>query len=138
MCGPLISARQRDRVEGYLRLAVEEGGSFAAGGGRPADRDRGFWIEPTLVTGLDNAARTAREEIFGPVLVVIPHDGDADAVRLANDSPYGLSGAVHSGEAERAWARRARGPYGNDEHQRRRLVCGRRAVRWLQTVGGRT
>jgi aldehyde dehydrogenase (NAD+) len=104
MCGPVISARQRDRVEGYLRLAVEEGGSFAAGGGRPADRDRGFWIEPTLVTGLDNTARTAREEIFGPVLVMIAHDGDADAVRLANDSPYGLSGSVHSGEAERAWA----------------------------------
>ena len=102
VCGPLISARQRDRVEGYLRLAVEEGGTFAAGGGR-GDRDRGFWIEPTLVTGLTNDARTAREEIFGPVLVVMAHDSDDDAVRLANDSPYGLSGAVHSGEAERAW-----------------------------------
>jgi len=104
VCGPVISARQRDRIEGYLRLAVDEGGGVATGGGRPADRDRGFWIEPTLVTGLDNAARVAREEIFGPVLVAIPHDGDDDAVAIANDSPYGLSGAVHSTDPARAWA----------------------------------
>ncbi|AQZ61401.1 Aldehyde dehydrogenase [[Actinomadura] parvosata subsp. kistnae] len=103
VCGPLISARQRDRVEAYLRLARAEGGSFATGGHRP-DRDRGFWIEPTLITGLTNRSRTAREEIFGPVLVVLPHDGDDDAVRLANDSPYGLSGAVHAGDLERARA----------------------------------
>lgn len=104
ICGPVISARQRDRIEEYLRLAVAEGGSFAVGGGRPADKDRGFFIEPTLVTGLDNSARVAREEIFGPVLTIIPHDGDDDAVRIANDSPYGLSGAVHSADPERAWA----------------------------------
>ncbi|TDE32263.1 aldehyde dehydrogenase [Actinomadura sp. 6K520] len=104
ICGPVISARQRDRIEGYLRLAVEEGGSFACGGGRPAGRDKGFWIEPTLVTGLTNDSRTAREEIFGPVLVIMPHDGDDDAVRIANDSPYGLSGAVHGGDLERARA----------------------------------
>jgi aldehyde dehydrogenase (NAD+) len=100
----VISAVQRERVEGYLRLAEEEGGAFATGGRRPADRDRGFWIEPTLITGLDNDARVAREEIFGPVLVVIPHDGDEDALRIANDSPYGLSGAVMSGDPDRAWA----------------------------------
>jgi aldehyde dehydrogenase (NAD+) len=104
VCGPLISARQRDRVEGYLRSAIDEGGTFATGGGRPADRDRGFFVEPTLVTGLGNDATVAREEIFGPVLVAIPHDGDDDAVRIANDSPYGLSGAVHSADPERAWA----------------------------------
>lgn len=107
ICGPVISARQRDRIEGYLRLAVEEGGSFACGGGRPEGRDKGFWIEPTLITGLTNDARTAREEIFGPVLVIMPHDGDDDAVRIANDSPYGLSGAVHGG-ADRARAVAAR------------------------------
>jgi aldehyde dehydrogenase (NAD+) len=104
VCGPLISARQRDRVEGYLRLAVEEGGSFAVGGGRPADLDRGYYVEPTLIVGLGNDARVAREEIFGPVLVIIPHDGDDDAVALANDSPYGLSGSVWSGDRERALA----------------------------------
>ncbi|MFC6878873.1 aldehyde dehydrogenase [Actinomadura yumaensis] len=108
ICGPVVSARQRDRIEGYLRLALEEGGSFACGGGRPADRDRGFWIEPTLITGLTNESRTAREEIFGPVLVLLPHDGDDDAVRIANDSPYGLSGAVHAGDPARARAVAAR------------------------------
>ena len=104
VCGPVISARQRDRIETYLRLAVDEGGSFATGGGRPADRDRGFWIEPTLITGLDNSARVAREEIFGPVLVAIPFEDDDDAVAIANDSPYGLSGAVYSADPDRAWA----------------------------------
>ncbi|MGI5416179.1 aldehyde dehydrogenase [Actinomadura luteofluorescens] len=102
ICGPVISARQRERIEVYLELAVEDGGAFACGGGRPEGRDRGFWIEPTLITGLTNDSRAAREEIFGPVLVILPHDGDDDAVRIANDSPYGLSGAVHGGDVERA------------------------------------
>ena len=104
ICGPVISARQRDRIEGYLRIATEEGGTFAAGGGRPADKERGFFIEPTLITGLDNSSRLAQEEIFGPVLVAIPHDGDDDAIRIANDSAYGLSGSVWSGDSDRAWA----------------------------------
>jgi len=102
VCGPVISARQRDRIQSYLDLAVTEGGTFACGGGRPADRDRGFFIEPTVVVGLGNDARVAREEIFGPVLTVIAHDGDEDAVRIANDSPYGLSGTVFSADPERA------------------------------------
>jgi len=102
VCGPLISARQRDRVQDYLDSAVAEGGTFAAGGGRPADRDTGFFIEPTVIAGLDNNAKVAREEIFGPVLTVIAHDGDDDAVRIANDSPYGLSGTVFSGDPDRA------------------------------------
>ncbi|OBJ48506.1 aldehyde dehydrogenase [Mycobacterium sp. 1423905.2] len=102
ICGPLISGRQRDRVQGYLDLAVAEGGSFACGGGRPADRDVGFFIEPTVIAGLDNTARPAREEIFGPVLTVIAHDGDDDAVRIANDSAYGLSGTVFGADPERA------------------------------------
>ncbi len=102
VCGPLISARQRDRVQGYLDLAVAEGGSFACGGGRPADREFGFFIEPTVIAGLTNDARVAREEIFGPVLTVLAHDGDDDAVRIANDSPYGLSGTVFSADPQRA------------------------------------
>ena len=68
VCGPLISARQRDRVQGYLDSATSEGGTFACGGGRPADRAAGFFIEPTVIAGLTNEARAAREEIFGPVL----------------------------------------------------------------------
>jgi aldehyde dehydrogenase (NAD+) len=102
ICGPLISERQRDRVQAYLDSATEEGGKFACGGGRPADRDTGFFIEPTVIAGLDNNAKVAREEIFGPVLTVIAHDGDDDAVRIANDSPYGLSGTVFSGDPDRA------------------------------------
>ncbi|ETW26546.1 aldehyde dehydrogenase [Mycobacterium gastri] len=102
VCGPLISARQRDRVQGYLDLAIAEGGSFACGGGRPAGRDVGYFIEPTVIAGLTNEARPAREEIFGPVLTVIAHDGDDDAVRIANDSPYGLSGTVYSADPQRA------------------------------------
>lgn len=101
LCGPLISATQRDRVESYLRLAVDEGGTIECGGGRPADKTTGYFVEPTLISGLDNSARVAQEEIFGPVLVVIPHDGDEDAIRIANDSPYGLSGAVWGTDPER-------------------------------------
>ncbi|WOC13341.1 aldehyde dehydrogenase [Gordonia sp. MP11Mi] len=94
ICGPLISAVQRDRVLGYIELAKSEGGVIETGGGRPADREKGFYVEPTLISGLDNSARVAQEEIFGPVLVILAHDGDDDAIAIANDSPYGLSGAV--------------------------------------------
>ncbi len=102
VCGPVISAAQRDRVLSYLELARQEGGNVVTGGGVPAGREAGFWVEPTVIAGLTNDSRVAREEIFGPVLVVIPHDGDDDAVRIANDSPYGLSGSVDSGDVERA------------------------------------
>jgi aldehyde dehydrogenase (NAD+) len=102
ICGPLISARQRERVEGYIRLAGEEQGNIVTGGGRPEGLERGFFVEPTLIVGVDNGSRVAQEEIFGPVLVVIPHDGDDDAVALANDSSYGLSGSVWSADRRRA------------------------------------
>ncbi len=100
-CGPLISARQRDRVQHYIDIARAEGGQIVTGGGRPADRDRGYFIEPTLITGLDNTATVAREEIFGPVLVVIGYDTDDEAVAIANDSPYGLSGSIYGTDPER-------------------------------------
>jgi aldehyde dehydrogenase (NAD+) len=107
LCGPVISATQRDRVMSYLRIAEEEGGRFATGGTlaeQDGELSGGFWIEPTVIAGLDNGARVAQEEIFGPVLTVIAHDGDDDAVRIANESPYGLSGSVESGDLERAKA----------------------------------
>jgi aldehyde dehydrogenase (NAD+) len=102
ICGPVISEIQRDRIKSYLDLAVAEGGTFATGGGIDETKSGGFWIQPTVIAGLDNTSRVAREEIFGPVLVVIPHDGDDDAVRIANDSDFGLSGSVDSGSLERA------------------------------------
>ncbi|RDI65972.1 aldehyde dehydrogenase [Nocardia pseudobrasiliensis] len=100
ICGPVISERQRARIERYLDIARAEGGRIVVGGGRPR-RAGGFYVEPTLIADLPNTSTVAREEIFGPVLVVIPYDGDAEAVRLANDSPYGLSGAVWGTDPER-------------------------------------
>jgi aldehyde dehydrogenase (NAD+) len=94
--GPLVSSRQRDRVEGYLRLAEAEGAVLEAGGRRPSDLDRGYYIEPTVYSGVNNSMRVAREEIFGPVVVVIPYDDVDEAVAMANDSAYGLHGGVYT------------------------------------------
>ena len=81
MMGPLISEKQRNRVLGYIEQGVDEGATLALGGGRPADQPRGWFVEPTLFTGVDNSMTIAREEIFGPVLVVIPFEDDDDAVQ---------------------------------------------------------
>ena len=102
--GPQISEKQRDRVLGYIEVGVKEGATLAVGGGRPKDLDKGWYVEPTLFTDVDNSMRIAQEEIFGPVLVAIPFDDDDDAVRIANDSSYGLGGAVFSGSLERSLA----------------------------------
>ncbi|MGV9742126.1 aldehyde dehydrogenase [Nocardia farcinica] len=104
VCGPLISARQRDRVLHYIDIARAEGGRIVVGGGRPAERERGYYVEPTLIAGLDNTATVAREEIFGPVLVVIGYEGDDEAVAIANDSPYGLSGSIYGTDPARITA----------------------------------
>ena len=102
--GPLINERQRQRVLGYIASGREQGARLVCGGGIPADQPRGWFVEPTLFVDVDNSMTIAREEIFGPVLVVIPFEDDDDAVRIANDSPYGLSGMVTSGDLERAKA----------------------------------
>jgi aldehyde dehydrogenase (NAD+) len=102
--GPQISAKQRDRVLGYIQKGIDEGARLVVGGKRPEHLPKGFFVEPTLFADVDNSMAIAQEEIFGPVLVVIPHDGDDDAVRIANDSQYGLSGGVASGSLDRALA----------------------------------
>jgi aldehyde dehydrogenase (NAD+) len=102
--GPLISAKQRDRVMGYIERGVEEGATLAVGGGRPDSQPRGFFVEPTMFTDVDNTMAIAQEEIFGPVLVVITFEDDDDAVRIANESAYGLSGGVYSASFERSMA----------------------------------
>ena len=116
--GPVVSKAQYDRVLGYIAIGKDEGARLVAGGeaaagmarigqagGEPAFEERGgYYIKPTLFADVDNAMRVAQEEIFGPVLVVIPFDDDDDAVRIANDSKYGLSGAVQSSNAARAMA----------------------------------
>ena len=102
LMGPLIREGQRQRVLGYIEKAKQEGAEVALGGGVPAHLPKGYYVEPTVLTGVGRKDTVAQEEIFGPVLVVIAHDGDDDAVDIANDSVYGLSGAVISDDIERA------------------------------------
>ncbi|MEW6471419.1 MAG: aldehyde dehydrogenase [Actinomycetota bacterium] len=100
--GPLVSERQRTRVEGYIAAGEKEGAKVVTGGGRPADLPQGWYVEPTVFADVDNSMRIAQEEIFGPVVAVIPHDGPDDAVRIANDSAYGLHGGVFTADEDAA------------------------------------
>ena len=126
LCGPVISDKQRKRVLGYIQKGIEEGATCLVGGPEaPTGFDKGFFVRPTLFVDVDNAMTIAQEEIFGPVLAVIPFDDEEDAIRIANDSMYGLAGNVMSGSLEHslAVARRLRAgfigvqgaaPYGAD------------------------
>jgi aldehyde dehydrogenase (NAD+) len=100
--GPLVSRRQRDRVRDYIADGVREGARLVTGGTEAPDGlTRGWFVRPTVFADVDNEMRIAREEIFGPVLSVIPYEDDADAVRLANDSHYGLAGSVFTSDPDR-------------------------------------
>lgn len=96
--GPVVTARQRDRVQGYIEDGVKEGAKLVTGGGRPQTAEKGYYIEPTVFRDVDNSMKIAREEIFGPVVCVIPFDDARQAVAIANDSDYGLGGSVHTAD----------------------------------------
>jgi acyl-CoA reductase-like NAD-dependent aldehyde dehydrogenase len=112
--GPLASAAHRDRVLNYIQVGIDEGAKLIAGGpGAPEGFTTGFYVRPTVFSNVHPDMRISREEIFGPVLVIVPHDGEDDAVRIANDTPYGLSAGVWSGDAAHAQqvARRVQAGY---------------------------
>jgi aldehyde dehydrogenase (NAD+)/betaine-aldehyde dehydrogenase len=103
--GPLVSEVQRDRVRGYIETGIAEGARIVAGGAEaPEGLDTGYFVQPTVFSDVNNSMRIAREEIFGPVLVLIPYDDEAEAIAIANDSDYGLAGGVWSASEERAKA----------------------------------
>jgi acyl-CoA reductase-like NAD-dependent aldehyde dehydrogenase len=104
MMGPLIDERQREKVDGYVQRASADGAKIVTGGRKPEHLPRGFFYEPTLLADVDPGSAIAQEELFGPVLVIIPYRDDDDAVAIANDSIFGLSATVFGADDERATA----------------------------------
>ena len=102
--GPLVTERQRERVLGYIAKGIDEGGTLVTGGGRPEHLERGWYVEPTVFGGVDNRSTIAQEEIFGPVLTVIPVDDEQHAIDTANDTIYGLNASVFTNDVDRARA----------------------------------
>jgi betaine-aldehyde dehydrogenase len=102
--GPLATASQRARVEGYIARGIEDGARLASGGRRPAHLERGFFVEPTIFGNVAPSAVIAREEIFGPVVSVIPFGSEEEGIEMANDSPFGLNASVFTNDVERAYA----------------------------------
>jgi aldehyde dehydrogenase (NAD+) len=103
LLGPLVSAVQRDRVRGYINKGVEEGAKLVVGGAEaPEGLDKGFYVQPTIFSDVTPDMTIAREEIFGPVLSIIPYDTEEEAIEIANGTPYGLAGAVWSADPSRA------------------------------------
>jgi acyl-CoA reductase-like NAD-dependent aldehyde dehydrogenase len=135
--GPLVSATQRDKVRAYIRKGIEEGATLVCGGpDKPAEPAQGYFVAPTIFADVSNRTTIAQEEIFGPVLCIIPYRDEDDGVNIANDTIYGLSGAV----CRRPGARGPRGPapaHGTGGGQRRRLQL-ERPLRRLQAIGPRT
>jgi aldehyde dehydrogenase (NAD+) len=101
--GPVITSTQRERVLGFIDRAVDEGAKLATGGGRPTSLERGYFVEPTVFTNVDNSSELGQREVFGPVVAVIPFRSDEEAVSIANDSWYGLGGAIYSGDVGKAF-----------------------------------
>jgi aldehyde dehydrogenase (NAD+) len=102
MLGPVIREERRVKIEEYIAAGKSEGARLTTGGGRPPDKPRGYFLQPTVFADVRNDMRIAREEIFGPVLSVLPFTDVEDAIRIANDSPYGLGGAIYSADTAKA------------------------------------
>jgi acyl-CoA reductase-like NAD-dependent aldehyde dehydrogenase len=114
--GPVALERQRTRVEGYIAKGRDEGARLLTGGGRPKHLERGYYVEPTLFSNVTNDMVIAREEIFGPVLSLLTYDSEDEAIALANDSDFGLNGAVYTKDADKAYALMRRVRAGNMTH----------------------